>query len=69
MRSICLIQPQYFRLVVAPSFSYQRLASRFLALVFIIVVMMFAERGPTKSRHDFVEKQIKKDHSAYSSTR
>jgi hypothetical protein len=39
------------------------------SLVFIIVVMMFAERGPTKSRHDFVEKQIKKDHSAYSSTR
>ena len=39
------------------------------SLVFIIVVMMFAERGPTKTRHDFVEKQIKKDHSAYSSTR
>ena len=39
------------------------------SLVFIIVVMMSAERGPTKSRHDFVEKQIKKDHSAYSSTR
>ena len=39
------------------------------SLVFIVVVMMFAERGPTKSRHDFVEKQIKKDHSAYSSTR
>jgi hypothetical protein len=38
------------------------------SLVFIIVLMMFAERGPTKSRHDFVEKQIKKDHSAYSST-
>ena len=38
-------------------------------LVFIIVVMMFAERGPTKTRHDFVEKQIKKDDSAYSSTR
>src|SRR5437763_10607712 len=39
------------------------------SLVFIIVVMMFAERGPAKSRHDFVEKQIKKNHSAYSSTR
>src|SRR5215472_7313346 len=38
-------------------------------LVFIIVVMMFAERGPTKTRHDFVEKQIKKDDSTYSSTR
>ena len=37
--------------------------------MFIIVVMMFAERGPTKSRHHFVEKQIKKHHSAYSSTR
>src|SRR6516164_9078901 len=39
------------------------------SLVFIIVVMMFAERGPTKTRHDFVEKQIKKDNSTYSSTR
>ena len=39
------------------------------SLVFIIVVMMFAERGRTKTRHDFVEKQIKKDNSTYSSTR
>src|SRR5262249_36123037 len=41
----------------------------FESLVFIIVVMMFAERGPTKSRHDFAKEQIKKDNSAYSSTR
>ena len=34
------------------------------SLVFTIVVMMFAERGPTKSRHDFVEKQIKKHDAA-----
>ena len=33
--------------------------------MFIIVVMMFAERGPTKSRHGFVEKQIKKNHSPH----
>jgi len=39
------------------------------SLVFIVVVMMIAERGPTKTRHDFVEKQIKKDNSTYSSTR
>ena len=39
------------------------------SLVFIIVVLMFAERGPTKTRHDCVEKQIKKDDSTYSPTR
>lgn len=37
--------------------------------MFIIVVMMFAEQRLTKSRHDFVQKQIKKDHRAYSPTR
>jgi hypothetical protein len=33
-----------------------RLLTSLKSLVFIIVLMMFAKRGPTKSRHDFLEK-------------
>ena len=72
MQTLCadfvLIQPQYFscRRAVIRLPTARTIFLR--SLVFIIVVMMFAERGPSKSRHDFAEKQIKKDHSAYSST-